>query len=37
MDRFNDGRTTYTLRQVDADHIEMQMQGSTLKLQRCKN
>ena len=26
----------YTLRQVDADHIVMQMQGTTLKLQRCK-
>jgi hypothetical protein len=33
----HNGRTTYTLRQVDADHIEMQMQGSTLKLQRCKD
>jgi len=32
----NNGRTTYTLRQVDADHIEMQMQSGTLKLQRCK-
>jgi hypothetical protein len=32
------GRTSYTLRQIDADHIEMQMQGgSTLKLQRCKD
>ena len=31
------GRTSYTLRQIDADHIEMQMQsGGTLKLQRCK-
>lgn len=32
------GRTSYTLRQIDADHIEMQLQGgSTLKLQRCKD
>jgi hypothetical protein len=31
------GHTTYTLRQVDADHLEMNLQGgSTLKLQRCK-
>lgn len=31
------GRTTFTLRQTDADHIEMVQQGgSTLKLQRCK-
>jgi hypothetical protein len=32
----NDAHTTYTLRQTDADHIEMQMQAGTLKLQRCK-
>jgi hypothetical protein len=31
------GRTSYTLRQVDDDHIVMQMQGGTLKLQRCKD
>jgi hypothetical protein len=31
------GRTTYTLRQVDNDHLEMTQQGgATLKLQRCK-
>jgi hypothetical protein len=31
------GRTTYTLRQIDTDHIDMQMQtGGTLKLQRCQ-
>jgi hypothetical protein len=31
------GRTSYTLRKIDDDHIEMQMQsGGTLKLQRCK-
>ena len=33
----SDGYTNYTLRQVDADHIEMQLQqGGTIKLQRCK-
>jgi hypothetical protein len=31
------GRTSYTLHQVDDDHIVMQMQGGTLKLQRCKD
>lgn len=31
------GRTTYTLRQTDANHIELQPQnGGTIKLQRCK-
>ena len=31
------GRTSYTLRKIDDDHIEMHMQsGGTLKLQRCK-
>jgi hypothetical protein len=31
------GRTSFTLRQVDDDHIEMTPQGGgTLKLQRCK-
>ena len=31
------GTMKYTLRQVDADHIEMNMQpGGMLKLQRCK-
>jgi hypothetical protein len=31
------GRTSFTLRKVDADHIELAMQGgTTLKLQRCK-
>lgn len=31
------GRTSYTLRQVDADHVEMRLQqGGTLSLQRCK-
>jgi len=32
----HNGRTTYTLKQVDTDHIVLQMQGSTLSLQRCK-
>ncbi|HXX26015.1 MAG TPA: hypothetical protein VEJ40_05090 [Pseudolabrys sp.] len=30
------GYARYTLRQVDDDHIVMQMQNTTLKLQRCK-
>lgn len=31
------GTVRYTLRQIDADHIEMNMQpGGALKLQRCK-
>jgi hypothetical protein len=30
------GHTSDILRQVDADHIEMIMEGSALKLQRCK-
>ncbi len=42
VDEFSNGqtsgaRTSYTLRQVDPDHIEMQTQSGTLKLQRCKN
>jgi opacity protein-like surface antigen len=33
----NGGRTTFTLRRIDADHIELVMApGGTLKLQRCK-
>jgi hypothetical protein len=41
VDEFTTGQisnahTTYMLRLVDDDHIEMQMQpGGTLKLQRC--
>ena len=31
------GRTSYTLKQVDPDHIEIQTQSGTLKLQRCKD
>ncbi len=30
-----DGRTTYTLKLIDSDHIVMQMRDGTLKLQRC--
>lgn len=31
------GHTTYALRKIDADHIEINLQdGSSLKLQRCK-
>jgi hypothetical protein len=42
VDEFTTGQisaahTTYTLQQVDEDHIEMNLQpGGTLKLQRCK-
>jgi len=32
----NNGQSAYTLRQVDADHIEMTGQSGTLKLQRCQ-
>jgi hypothetical protein len=33
----SNGRTTYKLRQVDPDHIDMHLQsGGTLKLQRCQ-
>jgi hypothetical protein len=35
--QISNGHTDYTLRQTDADHLEMTQQGgSTLKLQRCK-
>ena len=35
--QISDAHVNYTLRKVDADHIEMDMQhGATLKLQRCK-
>jgi hypothetical protein len=30
------GQSQYTLRQVDADHIEMIMDAGAVKLQRCK-
>ena len=31
------GRTSYTLRQIDTDRIELQMQpGGTIKLRRCR-
>ncbi len=42
VDQFSNGQvnaanTSYTLRQVDDDHIVMQQQqGGTIKLQRCK-
>jgi hypothetical protein len=35
--QINNGNAKYTLRQIDADRIEMNMQpGGALKLQRCK-
>jgi hypothetical protein len=35
--QISNGSVGYTLRQVDADHIVMQLQqGGTIKLQRCK-
>jgi hypothetical protein len=35
--QIRNGNMRYTLRQIDADHIEMNMQpGGALKLQRCK-
>ena len=35
--QISNGRTSYNLKQVDADHVEMTQQGGpTLKLQRCK-
>ena len=35
--QISNGRTTFTLKQVDADHLEMTQQGGALlKLQRCK-
>jgi len=34
--QISSGHTTYALRKIDADHIEINMQdGSSLKLQRC--
>jgi hypothetical protein len=30
------GQSQYTLRKVDPDHIEMNMDGGTMTLQRCK-
>ena len=32
----NNAQTSYTLRQIDADHIEMRGQAGSLKLQRCE-
>jgi hypothetical protein len=35
--QIRNGNMSFTLRQIDADHVEMQLQqGGTLKLQRCK-
>jgi len=34
--QINNAQSKYTLRQVDADHIEMQQQGGTITLQRCE-
>lgn len=35
--QISSGNTSYTLRQVDADHVEMNMQqGGAVTLQRCK-
>jgi hypothetical protein len=35
--QISDAHTTYTLRLIDDDHIELQLeQGGTLTLQRCK-
>jgi len=32
----NNAQVVFTLRMVDADHIEMAMQSGSLKLQRCE-
>jgi hypothetical protein len=34
--QISDGHTSYTLRQVDADHITLQSPQGTVTLQRCK-
>jgi hypothetical protein len=34
--QISSGHVSYTLRLIDGDHIEMQTQNGTLKLQRCK-
>ena len=35
--QISNARTTYSLRKVDDDHVEMRLQqGGTVKLQRCK-
>lgn len=35
--QISSGHTGYTLQQIDADHIELQLdRGGTLKLRRCK-
>jgi len=35
--QIRNGNTSYTLTQTDTDHVTMQLQGGTLKLQRCKD
>ena len=35
--QIRNGNTSYKLTQTDPDHVTMQMQSGTLKLQRCKN
>ncbi len=34
--QISNARANFTLRQIDADHLEMAQSGGTLKLQRCK-
>ncbi len=34
--QISDGHTSYTLRQVDADHIVVQSSQGTVTMQRCK-
>jgi hypothetical protein len=34
--QISNANVSFTLRRVDADHLEMTQGGSTLKLQRCK-
>ena len=34
--QIRNGSTSYKLTQTDPDHVTMQMQSGTLKLQRCK-
>jgi hypothetical protein len=34
--QISDGQSSYTLRLIDDDHIELHMRSGTLKLQRCK-
>jgi hypothetical protein len=34
--QISNGHTSYTLRQVDPDHIELVMEAGAMKFQRCK-